>query len=108
MAEDAGTGIGLGELLQQHVERVLLGIGAGVSRTSLGIETALIDDAERTVVVMLGMNALDTLGQQGDDVAVTADIVVIGTLAVLGHAAGNEVLNAEGAGTLVGHTVDDK
>lgn len=63
MAEDAGRGIFGGELLQQLVERVLLGLGAGVGGLAVLIESALIDDAQRTVVVVAGMHALHTLGQ---------------------------------------------
>lgn len=56
---------------------------------------------------MAGMDTLDALGQQRDDTAIVADIVVVAALAVLGFAAGNEVLNAEGLIALIGHAVDD-
>ena len=55
---------------------------------------------------MTGMDALDTLRQQGNDTAIVADIVVIGALAILGFAAGNEVLNAERHVAGVGYAVD--
>ena len=77
---------------------MLLSFSAGVFCFALLVEAALIDNTEGTVVVMAGMNALDGLWQQGDDTAVVADIVVVGALAILGLAAGNEVLNAEGLG----------
>ena len=57
---------------------------------------------------MAGMDTLDTLGQQGDNITVTTDIVVVTTLTIFGHTAGNEVLHAEGAVAFVGHTVDDE
>ena len=70
------------------------------------IKTTFIDNAKRTVVVVTGMNALDGLGQQRNDIAIAADIIVVRTLAILGLAAGNEVLDTEGLVALVGHAVD--
>ena len=61
MAHDSGSGIFGGKLLQQLIERVLLGLGAGVGSFAVLIKTALIDDAQRTVVVVAGMDALDGL-----------------------------------------------
>lgn len=108
MAEDAGIGVLGGEDLQQLVEGVLLGLGASVGRMAVLIKTALIDYAQRTVVVMAGMDALYGLGQQRDDIAIAADIVVIGTLAIFSLATGNEVLDTEGLVAAVGHAVDDE
>ena len=85
---------------------MLLGFSAGVGRMAEFVEAAFIDNTEGTVVVVAGMDALDGLWQQGDDTAIVADIVVIRTLAILGLAAGNEVLNAEGHVAGVGHAVD--
>ena len=108
VADDAGIGVLGGEFLQQLVEGVLLGLSAGVGRMALLIETALIDNTEGTVVVMAGMDALDGLGQQGNDTAIVADIVVVGALAILGLAAGNEILYAEGLVAGIGHAMDDE
>ena len=108
VAEDAGIGIVGNEVFQQLVEGVLLGVGTGVGSNALLIQSALIDDAQTTVVVVTGMDALDALGQQGDNISVTTDIVVIATLPIFGHASGNEVLHAEGTVAFVGHTVDDE
>ncbi len=77
MAEDAGIGVLGGEGLQQLVEGVLLSLGASVGRMAVLIKTALIDYAQRTVVVMAGMDALDGLGQQRDDIAIATDIVMV-------------------------------
>ena len=55
---------------------------------------------------MTGMDALDTLRQQGNDTAIVADVVVVGALAIFGLAAGNEVLNAERHVAGVGYAVD--
>ncbi len=108
VADDAGCGVLGSELLQQLIERVLLGLGTGIGRMTMLIETTLIDNAKGTVVVVAGMDALDSLRQQGYDSAIAAYIVVIATLAVLGLATGNEVLHAERAVALVGHAVDDE
>lgn len=107
VADDAGRGILGSELLQQLIERVLLGLGTGIGRMTMLIETALIDDAKGTVVVVAGMDALDSLWQQGYDIAIAAYIVVVTALAVLGLATGNEVLHTERPVALVGHAVDD-
>ena len=98
----------MGKGLQQLVEGMLLGLGAGVFCNASLIQTALIDDTKGAVVVMAGMDTLDALGQQRDDTAIVANIVVVAALAVLGLAASNEVLYAEGLIALIGHAVDDK
>lgn len=108
MAEDAGIGVLGGEGLQQLVEGVLLGLGTSVGRMAVLIKTALIDYAQRTVVVMAGMDALDGLGQQGDDVTIAADIIMVRALAIFGLAAGDEVLDTEGAVALCRCTVNDE
>ena len=107
VAEDAGIGVLGGEVFQQLVEGVLLGLGASVGWMAVLIKTALIDYAQRTVVVMAGMDALDGLGQQRDDIAIAADIVMVRALTILGLAAGNEVLDTEGLVAGVGHAVND-
>ena len=108
VAEDAGIGIVGSEVFQQLVEGVLLGVGTGVGSNALLIQSTLIDDAQTTVVVVTGMDALDTLGQQGDNISVTTDIVMIAALTIFGLTAGYQILDAEGAVALVGHAVDDE
>ena len=108
MAHDAGRGVLGGELLQQLVERVLLGLGAGVGSLAVLIESALIDDAQRTVVVVAGMHALHTLGQHWDHITIAAHIVVVRALAIFGLAAGFQVLHAERAVALVGYAVHNQ
>lgn len=76
---------------------MLLGVGAGVGGNAILIQTSFIDNAEAAVVVVTGMNALDVLGQQGNDIAIAADIVVVGALAIFGFATGYQVFHAEGA-----------
>ena len=108
MAEDASIRVVGCEGLQELVEGVLLGLDTGVGRMAMLIEASLVDDAKGTPVVAFDMDALDGLRQERDDTAIVADIVVVGALAILGLAAGNEVLNAEGLVARVGHAVDDE
>ena len=108
MTEDAGIGVLGGEFLQQLIEGVLLGFGARVTGTSFLVQPAFIDDAKGTVVVVPGMDALNGLRQQWNDIAITPHIVVVAALAVLGFAAGNQVFHAERSVALVGDTVDDQ
>ena len=107
MPHDAGLRVFGGEFLQQLVERVLLGFSAGVSGHAVFIETALVHDAEATVVVVAGMDALDAFGQQWNNVAIAAYVVVVRALAVLGFATGYQVFHAERDVALVGHAVDN-
>lgn len=72
------------------------------------IKTTFIDNAKRTVVVVTGMNALDGLWQQGNDVTIAADIIMVRTLAILGLATGNQVLDTERTVARVCHAVDDE
>ena len=108
MAEDAGVGILGSELLQQLVEGVLLGLGTGIGSAASVIQTTFIDNAKGTVVVVAGMDALDALGQQRYDIAIATDIIVVRALAVLGYAAGYQVLDTERAVAPVSHAVDDE
>lgn len=77
MTEDAGMRIVGSEFLQQFVERVLLGVGAGIGSFAVLVEATLINDAEAAVVVVAGMDALDALGQQGNHISIAAHIVVV-------------------------------
>ena len=106
MADDAGIGVFLGEGLKKRPEGGLLSWRPGVGRLTSFIHTTFIHNPEGAVVVVAGMNALDGLGQQRNDIAIAADIIVVRTLTILGIAAGNEVLDTEGLVALVGHAVD--
>ena len=52
------------------------------------------------------MDALDALGQQGNDFAIATDIVVVAALAIFGFATGYQCFYAERAVALVGYAVD--
>ena len=107
VAEDAGVWIILSEILQQLVERVLLGLSPGITGSAVLVQAAFVDNAEGTVVVVTGVGALDVLRQERNDIAVETDVVVVAALAVLGFAAGNQVFNAEGAVAFGGGAVND-
>lgn len=107
VAYDAGIGIIPGKGFQQLVEDMLLLLCTGVGSFPVFIQTSFIDNAKGTTVIAFDMNTLYTLGQQRNDISVTPDIVVVAALPVLGFAAGNEVLNAEGLIALIGHAADD-
>ena len=87
---------------------MLLCLGAGIVRSSSLIQAALIDDAKGTMVVVPGVNTLDALWQQRDDIAVASDIIVIAALAVFGHAAVYQFFCAERLVAPIGHAVNDK
>ena len=108
VTEDAGSGVVEGEGFEQLVEGVLLGFCAGIGWLAVGIETTFIDNTEGTVVVTLDMDTLDALGEQGDDAAIVADVVVVRDLTETLEACVDEALDAEGTGTLVGYAVDDE
>ena len=97
VADDAGLGVIVAQIGQQFVERAFLWLGAGVGRLTLRIETALIADAERTVVVASGMNALYGLRQDRDDLAAATHIVVVAWLSEARHARVDKGINTERA-----------
>ena len=108
MTENASIGVLGSEFLQQLVKSMLLCFGTSVGGMAVFIESSLIDDAKGTIVVVTGVNALDVLGQQRNDVAIATDIVVVAALAIFGFATGYQVFYAERVVALVGHAVDDQ
>ena len=108
MPEDTGLRILGRQRLQQLIEGMLLRLGPRIDRNTPLIQSTFIDNPERTVVVVPGVNALDSLGQKGNDITIAADIVVIGALAVLGFAAGNQVFHTERAVALGCRTMDNQ
>jgi hypothetical protein len=108
VTKDASIGVVTGEIFQQLVEGVLLGLSAGVGRMALLIETSLVDDTKGAPVVAFDMDALDALRQEGDDVAVASYVPVVGYLAPLLLACINQGLHAEGAVAAVSYAVHDE
>ena len=58
------------------------------------------------MVVATGMYSLHTLWQQGNDAAITTDIVVVAALSILGDTTRYQVIHAEGTVAAVGHAMD--
>lgn len=108
VTHDVGRGIFVLEFLEELEHRVLLSFSAGVFRLAILIQTTFIADAKRAMVVVTGMNALNRLWQQRDDVAIALDVVVIRALSVLGFASSDEGFNAEGAVAFRRTAVDDE
>ena len=97
MAEDTSIRVVGCEGLQELVEGVLLGLGTGVGRMTMLIETSLVDDAKGAPVVAFDMDALDGLRQERYDTAIVADVVVVGHLTVFLLSAVDQGFHAEGA-----------
>jgi len=106
--EDTGLRILGRQRLQQLIEGMLLRLGPRIDRNTPLIQSTFVDNPERTVVVVPGVNALDGLGQKGNNLTITADIVVIRALTVLGFAAGNQVFHTERAVALGRRAMDDQ
>ena len=108
MTYDAGIGILCRQFLEQGEHRGLLGLSPGVIRMTFLIETALVADTEGTTVVVAGMSPTDILRENGDDGAVTTDIIMIGGLTETGHASGDQVVDAERSVAARGAAVNDQ
>ena len=74
---------------------MLLQLGAGVGSFALLVEAAFVTYCYRAVVVAYGMDALDTLGQNGDDGAVALNVIVVRGLAEALVAGINEAFNCK-------------
>ena len=108
MPEDAGVGIIKSKILQQLIEGVFLGLGPGIAGSAVLVQATFVDNAEGTVVVMTGVNALDVLRQERNDISVETDVVVVAALTVLGFTTGNQVFNTERAVAFGGGAVNDQ
>ena len=60
------------------------------------------------MVIVLGMNTLDRLGQNGDYIAIATDIVVVGGLTEASDASSNEAFDGEGLVAATARAVDDQ
>ena len=108
MADDAGVGVFGCQVFEEGEHRCLLGLGTGIGRTAILVETALVADAERTTVVVTGMGSTDVLGEDRHDGTVATDIIMIGGLAEASDARGNQRFHAEGPVAARGATVNHK
>lgn len=79
----------------------------GIGRTTLGVETSLIADANAVLVVVLGMGAGEVFMTRLEHLTITGDVIVVGCEAETGLVAGNEVSDRERSVAARGATVDD-
>ena len=77
MAQDAGVRIVRLQLAEQIEERTLLGVGAGVGRPALLVQTAFIADADAMVVPAGGMGTDVMDGTAAVHLTVARDVEVI-------------------------------
>ena len=108
MTHDTGLGIFFGKIPEQSEHRSFLGFSPSVGGSAFLVQTALITDAERTTVVVTGMNTTDILRKDGDDGSVATDVIMIGGLAEAGFASGYQRFHTEGAVTARGTAVNDQ
>ena len=86
---------------------MLLSLGTCVCFMAFLIKSPLVDDTKGTVVVMPGVNALDSLWQQWYDFTITLDVIMVAALTEPGYAGGYQVIDAERAVASVAYTMDD-
>ena len=99
VTEDLGIGEVEAEAAEQFFHGDLLCFGAGVGRTTLGIESAFVADAYAVLVVVESVGAYFVLGAAGVEGAVAGDVVVIAdTVIATGFMAGFELLDGETLG----------
>ena len=79
----------------------------GIGRTTLGVETSLIADANAVLVVVLGMGAGEVFMTRLVHLTITGDVIVVGGEAETGLVAGNEVSDRKRPVAARGATVDD-
>ena len=77
MAEDGGIGIVEAEAMEEFLHRHLLSEGTSVGRFAVGIESALIADADAVGIVVSGVSANLSLRSARVEGAVLGDIVVV-------------------------------
>ena len=77
VAQDTGAGIVELELTQEVEEGTTLGVGAGVGRMPVFVQTALVADADALVVPAGGMGTYLMHGTTGMNLAVAGDVEVI-------------------------------
>ena len=77
MAEDGGIGIVEAEAMEEFLHRHLLSEGTSVGRFAVGIESALIADADAVGIVVSGVSANLSLRSARVEGAVLGDVVVV-------------------------------
>ena len=96
MAEDGGIGIVEAEAMEEFLHRHLLSEGTSVGRFAVGIESALIADADAVGIVVSGVSANLSLRSARVEGAVLGDVIVVTNLCeATSLVARLQILNAE-------------
>ena len=108
MTDDLGIGVVGEETLQQLCHGAFLHRRAGVGRSAVLVQTALVADADAVGVVALGMGTGGGLGAARIDGAVLGDVVVVARGGeTTGFVTRLKVLDGEVTGDPGGGTVND-
>ena len=101
MTEDGGIGVVEAEALEEFFHRYLLGEGTGVGLLAVGIESALIADADAVGVVVSGVGSDLSFWAARVEGAVLGDVVVVADgFETSGEVTGFQVFYRE----VLGHT----
>ena len=107
MTEDGGIGIVFLQTAEEGDEGLLLLGCPGIGRTTLGVETSLIADANAVLVVVLGMGAGEVFMTRLVHLTITGDVVVVGGEAETSLVTGDEVGDRERTVAARGATVNN-
>ena len=107
MTEDLGIRIVLLQGTEKGNESGLLFGSTGVGRTTLGVETSLIADADGVLVVVAGMGADEVFMTRLIHLTVPGDVIVIGGEAEASLVTGDEVSDRKRPVAARGAAVDD-
>ena len=107
MTEDLGIRIVLLQGTEKGNESGLLFGSTGVGRTTLGVETSFIADADGVLVVVAGMGADEVFMTRLIHLTVPGDVVVIGGEAEASLVTGDELGDREWTVAARGAAVDD-
>ncbi len=108
VAQYGGVGIVEQEAAHEYGHGALLSFCAGVGRTALSVESALVADADTVLVEVAGVGTRLALGAAGMADAVTGDVVVVTDgLEAAGLVAGLQVFLGERPVAARGAAVND-
>ena len=95
VTQNDGLGIILAQGAQQGMQSGFLLGGAGVLGTAVLVESALVADADRVLVVVAGMGTGEVLVARLEQLAVTLNVVVVAGVSVPCVVAGDERRHGE-------------
>ena len=107
MAEDAGIGMGFLQATEQAQQGAFLSGCAGVGCVAVLVETSLVADAERVLVVAFGVGADQLLMARLVGAAVAGDVVVVARESEPFRVTADEGCHGKVLVRACGRTVDD-